>query len=75
VRREDWRAGLITATISNILKGENDVMAQPLDFFPQHQKQKDTYESRRERRQREARELNARKQRALKEVEAKKETE
>lgn len=58
IKREDYRAGLIAATIVNIYQSKDAEQLQPFDFFVMHQNEKETFEYRKNRRNNAAQALN-----------------
>lgn len=71
-KRADYRAGLITAQIANMLRSEDSEAMHPLDYFPQHQRKSETLEFRAERRRVAMQQLNAMKLKARQDYEIKK---
>lgn len=58
-RRSDFRAGIIAAQIANFMKDKETEPTYPMDFFPQHQREKETFSYRIERRRQAVQKLNA----------------
>ncbi len=69
IKRADYRAGILVATVENLLKKKEEEPSQPFDRFPQHQKPKERLEYRINRRRQAIQQLNAAKLRAQQKVE------